>query len=52
MIQDSLPKLSRLGAYGIAVRQGSLLLTTKMSGPYEELLDLPGGSIVGRQICA
>lgn len=45
MIQDSMPKVSRLGAYGIAVRQGLLLLTTKMSGPYEGLLDLPGGAI-------
>ncbi len=45
MEPDSIPKLSRLGAYAIAIRDGSLLLTTKVKGPYEGLLDLPGGSI-------
>lgn len=38
-------KLSRIGAYGLAVKEGKVLLLKKMGGPYLGLLDLPGGGI-------
>jgi len=34
-----------VGAYGVLVRDGAVLLVKKMRGPYEGSLDLPGGGI-------
>lgn len=36
---------TRIGVYGIALRDRHLLLTMKTAGAYEGLLDLPGGGI-------
>lgn len=36
---------TRVGAYGICLREGSLLLIHKAKGPYTGQLDLPGGGI-------
>ena len=33
-----------LGCYGLVVRDGKILLIKKKTGPYDGLLDLPGGS--------
>lgn len=42
---NSQSQLFRLGAYGVVIDQGKLLLTTKVLGPYKGLLCLPGGGI-------
>lgn len=34
-----------LGAYGIYIKDGKILLVDKCGGPYDGKLDLPGGSI-------
>lgn len=34
-----------LGVYGLVVRDNKILLIKKVSGPYDGLLDLPGGSL-------
>ena len=36
---------SELGAYGILIENNKILLIKKNSGPYDGLLDLPGGTI-------
>lgn len=33
-----------LGCYGLVVKDGKILLIKKKTGPYDGLLDLPGGS--------
>ncbi|MBE6153210.1 MAG: NUDIX domain-containing protein [Firmicutes bacterium] len=35
----------QLGAYGIIVKDGQILLIKKSGGPYDGKLDLPGGTI-------
>ena len=35
----------QLGAYGILIKDNKILLIKKNSGPYDGLLDLPGGTI-------
>lgn len=42
---NELKKVSRIGAYGIAIENESILLVTKKSGCFLGLLDLPGGKI-------
>ncbi len=37
--------ISRIGIYGVAKKDGKLLLVTKDKGPYVGRLDLPGGKI-------
>lgn len=37
--------MSRLGAYGVLAKDSKILLNWKKSGPYQGLLDLPGGAI-------
>ena len=34
-----------LGVYGLIVKDNKILLIKKVSGPYDGLLDLPGGSL-------
>lgn len=34
-----------LGAYGLIINEGKILLIKKKTGPYDGLLDLPGGTI-------
>lgn len=38
MIQDK-----HIGVYGLIINDGKILLIKKVSGPYDGLLDLPGG---------
>lgn len=38
-------QMMRHGAYGILIKDDTLLLTQKRSGPYQGLWDLPGGAI-------
>ena len=38
-------RINRVGAYGILLQKGNVALVTKIKGPYEGLLDLPGGEI-------
>jgi 8-oxo-dGTP diphosphatase len=47
MSAQELPRVreTRIGAYGICIDQGRLLLIHKARGPYTGLLDLPGGGI-------
>ena len=47
MARADLPHVQerRVGAYGICIRDGSMLLIHKAKGPYTGLLDLPGGGI-------
>lgn len=35
----------QLGAYGLVIRDGKILLIKKFGGPYDKKLDLPGGTI-------
>lgn len=35
----------QLGAYGLVILDGRILLIKKSSGPYDKKLDLPGGTI-------
>lgn len=42
---ESLRKVTRIGVYGIALKNQSILLIDKKSGCYKGLLDLPGGGI-------
>ena len=35
----------QLGAYGIVIKGDKILLIKKFGGPYNEKLDLPGGTI-------
>lgn len=35
----------QLGAYGLVLKDGKILLIKKFSGPYDGKLDLPGGTI-------
>ncbi len=35
----------QLGAYGIVIENNKILLIKKAKGPYEGLLDLPGGTM-------
>lgn len=41
----NLNRVTRIGAYAIAINQHEILLTEKDIGPYQGLLDLPGGGI-------
>ena len=34
-----------LGVYGLVIKDNKILLIKKVSGPYDGLLDLPGGSL-------
>lgn len=45
MVHSKMNQISRLGAYGILLRDSVILLTRKKSGPYKGLWDLPGGAI-------
>lgn len=38
-------ELKHLGAYGILISEGKILLIKKANGPYTGKLDLPGGTI-------
>jgi 8-oxo-dGTP diphosphatase len=38
-------RISRLGVYGILVKDSQILLALKASGPYQGLWDLPGGGV-------
>lgn len=38
-------KISHLGAYGIILENGKIVLIKKANGPYKGKLDLPGGTI-------
>jgi ADP-ribose pyrophosphatase YjhB (NUDIX family) len=38
-------QISRFGAYGVLLKDSTILLTLKKSGPYQGLWDLPGGGI-------
>lgn len=38
-------QITRIGAYGIILNFNQMILTTKKSGAYKGLLDLPGGAI-------
>jgi hypothetical protein len=38
-------KTGRLGAYGVLIKEGHVLLVLKGKGPFEGLWDLPGGGI-------
>ncbi len=38
-------KYKQVGAYGILIDNNKILLIKKKSGPYDGLLDLPGGTI-------
>ena len=38
-------EFKQLGAYGLLVRDGKILLIKKFGGPYDGKLDLPGGTI-------
>ncbi|MBA3237691.1 MAG: NUDIX domain-containing protein [Parachlamydiaceae bacterium] len=42
---DKLKEVTRIGAYGIALKEDSILLVDKIQGPYTGLLDLPGGGV-------
>ena len=35
----------QLGAYGLVIKDGKILLIKKKGGPYDKKLDLPGGTI-------
>ena len=45
MIEPAAVSKIHLGIYGVAVRQGKILLIQKGRGPYKGLFDLPGGRI-------
>jgi len=38
-------EFKHFGAYGIIIKDNNILLIKKVSGPYDGLLDLPGGTI-------
>lgn len=38
-------QISRLGVYGVLLRDSKVLLNRKRSGPYKDLWDFPGGAI-------
>ncbi len=38
-------RISRVGSYGLLVKERKVALVTKVKGPYTGLLDLPGGKI-------
>ena len=38
-------KIKHIGAYGLVLKENKILLIKKHGGPYDGLLDLPGGSI-------
>ena len=38
-------EFKQLGAYGLIVKDGKILLIRKFGGPYDGKLDLPGGTI-------
>lgn len=38
-------EFKHLGAYGIVIQDGKILLIKKVGGPYDGKLDLPGGTI-------
>lgn len=42
---EKLKEVTRIGAYGIALKDNSILLINKVKGPFTGLLDLPGGGI-------
>ena len=38
-------QFQHLGAYGLIIKEDSILLIKKVGGPYDGKLDLPGGTI-------
>lgn len=42
---DIMKEYKQLGAYGLIVKGGKILLIKKLGGPYDGKLDLPGGTI-------
>ena len=38
-------EFKQLGAYGLIIKDGKILLIKKFGGPYDSKLDLPGGTI-------
>jgi ADP-ribose pyrophosphatase YjhB (NUDIX family) len=42
---EKMKEVTRIGAYGIALKEDCILLVDKIKGPYTGLLDLPGGGI-------
>ena len=45
MEQFKMKEYKQLGAYGIIIENNKILLVKKFGGPYNGLLDLPGGTI-------
>lgn len=46
---DTKPVISRTGVYGIAKREGKILLVKQRAGPYAGMWDLPGGGIEAKE---
>ena len=42
---DKYKEYKQLGAYGLVINEGKILLIKKSGGPYDGKLDLPGGTI-------
>lgn len=42
---NQVQKKSRIGVYGVVIRQGKLLMVEQQSGPYAGKYDFPGGGI-------
>ncbi len=38
-------EFKQLGAYGLVIKNDTILLVKKFGGPYDGKLDLPGGTI-------
>lgn len=43
--ENTLVRETRIGAYGVCVNNGTILVVRKARGPYKGLYDLPGGGI-------
>ena len=44
MSTKSIKKHTHIGVYGLIIKDNKILLIKKATGPYDGLLDLPGGS--------
>ena len=42
---EKVKEFKQFGVYSIIIRDNKILLINKVSGPYDKLLDLPGGTI-------
>jgi len=45
MCGEKMKQFSHLGAYGLIINNGQIVLVKKTGGPYAGKLDLPGGTI-------